>query len=942
MKVRNEVKGMERYTVIDLETTGQSPAKGDKIIEVGITVIENNKIVEEYATFLNPGKSIPAFITNLTGIDDEDVASAPSFSEKAEEITAFFKDSYLVAHNVPFDLGFLNGELKNIGLEGLKTPVIDTVELSRILHPKAPSFKLSHLTEYLDIHHDDPHRAASDAYVTAKLLIKLINKLATLPYETVDHLIKLEKKLKSDLYPLLHEQLEKLAFSTTNPQGIETYRGLAFKQLEETEKEDIYIDTSFGDFLDHIYEDNGALEQTLSEYEKREGQREMSEVIHDAFQMHKHALIEAETGTGKSLAYLLPAIYESLKYKKRLVISTFTTQLQSQLLEEEIPLIRKLLNPPFSIALLKGKTHYISLEKFEKELAETEYDNYDITLSKAIILVWLTETDTGDIDEIHLPSSGYLFYQRVSTDKEGYTDASSPWFKKSYYQKAKRLAQKADIIVTNHALICTDMFNDYEILPAYEKIIIDEAHHFQEIAASHYGLKVDYPNMLYTLNQLGQHDEESKLFAKILRQIKASNHIPLDKWNEILANAKNEIDDLFRQIFQYVVEQNYRDKSLSDIGRTQYRFENGKEKSEKWKLIIEMVSRLIFYLRDLIHILSMVEESFAKQENFDKMDKDELKGNIQNIQTFIDLLEQLFLTGDSNEEVKWIEIEAFGAKNAVYLYSEPIDMSRLLSNDFFNSKECVILTSATLTMKKSFSFIQNELGIETEKLLTRKIDSPFSYQSQVQLFVPNDFPDIKYGKIEDFISAVSEAILSLAEVTNGRMLVLFTSYDMLRKTYYLLKESLESHAFVLLAQGISSSSRMRLKKNFQTFDQAILLGTSSFWEGVDIPGEDLSALMIVRLPFQPPDHPKYEAKSTYLKAEGRNAFMELALPHAVIRFKQGFGRLIRSKSDRGIVFICDTRIINARYGKYFIDSIPDVPLTNTSTKELIDKAKDWF
>lgn len=930
---------MERYTVIDLETTGQSPAKGDKIIEVGIAVIENNEIVDSYATFINPGIPIPAFITNLTGIDDKVVASAPSFSEKADEITAFFKDSYLVAHNVPFDLGFLNGELKNLGMKGLKKPVIDTVELSRILYPKAPSFKLSQLCDYLEIYHDDPHRAASDAYVTAKLLIKLKNKLAAVPYETVDHLLKLEKKLKSDLYPLLKEQLDKSAFSVTNPPGIETYHGLAFKEIEDTDSEDVHIDTSFGDYLDHIYEKNGALQQTLPDYEKREGQRHMSELIHDAFQTHRHALIEAGTGTGKSLAYLLPAVYEALSTGKRLVVSTFTTQLQSQLLEEEIPLIRKLLNLPFSIALLKGKTHYISLEKFEKELADSEHDNYDIALTKAMILVWLTETNTGDIEEIHLPASGYFFYQRVSTDKEGYSDAYSPWFKKSYYQKAKRLAQKADIIVTNHALICTDMFNDFEILPAYEKIIIDEAHHFQEIASSHYGLKLDYANMLYTLNQLGQHDEASKLFAKILRQ--HTDHLPVDKWDETLINTKNEIDDLFRQIFQYVVEQNKRNKSLSDIGRIQYRFDE-KETSNHWKLIIEMVTRLIFYLRDLIHMLSLTEESFAKQKNYDKLDRDELRQHIETIQLFIDRLEHLFLTENSNDQVKWIEIEASRAQNAVYLYSEPIDMSNILPNDFFNKKDSVILTSATLTMKNSFSFIQRELGLDKDRLITKNIDSPFSYENQVQLLIPNDFPDIKSGKQEEFIYATSEAILSLAEVTSGRMLVLFTSYDMLKKTYYVLRESLESRPFALLAQGISSSSRSRLKKNFQTFEQAILLGTSSFWEGVDIPGDDLSALMIVRLPFQPPDHPKYEAKAAYLKAAGRNAFMELALPHAVIRFKQGFGRLIRSKRDRGIVFICDTRIITARYGKYFIDSIPQVPLNNTSTKALVEKTKDWF
>lgn len=245
-------------------------------------------------------------------------------------------------------------------------------------------------------------------------------------------------------------------------------------------------------------------------------------------------------------------------------------------------------------------------------------------------------------------------------------------------------------------------------------------------------------------------------------------------------------------------------------------------------------------------------------------------------------------------------------------------------------------------MKNSFDYIQKRLGLITDRLITKKIASPFSYKNQVQLLVPNDFPDIKYGNIDDFIYATCEAILSLAEITEGRMLVLFTSYDMLKKSYTLLKETIDTGKYVLIGQGITSGSRSRLKKNFQTFDHAILLGTSSFWEGVDIPGDDLSCLVIVRLPFQPPNHPVFEAKSNLLKEAGKNAFMDLSLPNAVIKFKQGFGRLIRSSSDRGIVFICDARIIKTRYGKYFTDSIPDVPISFNSTQELLDKAEEWF
>ena len=933
---------MDKYVVIDLETTGHSPVKEDRIIEVGIVVIENNEITDSYSSLFNPKISIPPFISNLTGIVDEDVVDAPQFYEKADKITSLFEDSYLIAHNVPFDLGFLNSELESNGLPPLKNPVLDTVELARILYPKAPSYKLSQLAEYLAINHKDPHRALSDAFVTAKLFLKLKEKLASLPYETINHLLKLEKMFKSDLYGLLTERQEKLAFSSIENKGLDSYRGLAFKYTEVPKVEHDPLTVSFGDYLDGIYEANGSMQAYIKRYEKRNGQREMSETIFDAFKVHHHALIEAETGTGKSLAYLIPAIYEAVKEKKRIIISTYTTQLQTQLLEDEIPLIRKLLKFPFKAALLKGKSNYISLEKFERELDSEHQDNYDIVLTKAMILVWLTETDTGDIDEIQLPTSGYFFYKKISTDSEGYTDVYSPWFSRSYYQKARKNAQQADLVITNHALLCTDMFNDYQFLPAYDKVIIDEAHHIEATASRHYGMKIDYINMQFILNQLGS-TEETKSVGRLVSAYSINkDQLPLEKWDHILIQTKYEIDDLFRNLFQYVVEQQKYNTSLSDIGRTQYRFENDKEEPGKWNTLLEMVTRLTFYLRDLIHILALIEQHLDKEEVLDKNDRDNLKGNMQLLQSFIDGLEQLFLLEDPIKKVKWIELDTYGSKNAVYLYSEPTNISSLLTRDFFDKKDSVILTSATLTMKNSFSFIETRLGLPADRLLTKKINSPFSYQDQVQLMIPNDFPDVKHGSLDEFIYATCEAILSLAEITKGRMLVLFTSYDMLKKSYALLKEIIDTNKYVLIGQGISSGSRSRLKKNFQTFDQAILLGTSSFWEGVDIPGEDLSCLMIVKLPFQPPNHPIYEAKANELKSTGKNAFIDLSLPNAVIKFKQGFGRLIRSTNDRGIVFVCDARIVKARYGKFFTDSIPDVPLTFASTKELMHKAETWF
>ncbi|SDJ67876.1 ATP-dependent DNA helicase DinG [Sediminibacillus albus] len=934
---------MQKFAVVDLETTGHTPSKGDRIIEIGIVVVDNGLVVKKFSSLVNPDTSIPPFISSLTGISDEDVADAPEFEDIVDEVIECFEDAYIVAHNIPFDLGFLNYEIQAAERKPLKQPAIDTVELARILMPQSPGFKLGQLSDYLALRHDDPHRALSDADVTAKLLLFLFTKLEALPLETLTQLQELESRLKSDLFAVLQSYIDEASFTETLRNDLEVHRGIALKKFDLLEDTHIEAMPAFGDFLDDIYNEGGKIADYMADYEIRPGQREMSETVYDAFESKQHALVEAETGTGKSLAYLVPAIYQSLSKGKRIVISTHLTQLQSQLLEKEIPLLKSMLSLPFKAALIKGKQHYLSLSKFEREVFSSQQDNYDIALTKAILLVWLTETNTGDIDEVQLPSSGKKYFRSISTDTEGYLDPHSPWFSRSFYQRVRNQVQRANIVITNHSLFCTDLNSDYQLLPSYKLAIIDEAHHLETTAAKHFGLKLDYVGLQHLLNRIGT-TEPGDWFNNIVKQGQLLREgLVEEDWDRLWQQAKIEADELFRYIFNYVVERNQRDVAVNDIGRFQYRFQEDKEVAQKWNTIKEMATRLTFFLRDLIHILSFAKSNYnVKQPGMDTAEvQEELQNNIDSLQKVIDDLEHFFLS-DDEKQVKWVEIEAYGAKNAVYLYSEPVEVSHVLFEGLFQKKDSIILTSATLSMKKSFQFIRERLGLPEEGTIEKKITSPYQYDNQVQLLVPNDFPDIKSGNQETFIYSVCEAVYSLAEVTNGRMLVLFTSYDMLRKSYQILRELTEEQDFMLIAQGISSGSRARLKKNFQAFDRSILLGTSSFWEGVDIPGSDLSCLVIVRLPFQPPDHPVYEAKSAQIKNTGKNPFMELSLPNAVIRFKQGFGRLIRSSTDRGIVFICDERIIKARYGKYFTESIPDVPITYDSTNNLMKKAEEWL
>jgi len=922
-----------KFVIVDLETTGHSPEQGDRIIEIGIVLIKNGEIYKTYSSLINPEQDISPFISNLTNITNEDVRDAPIFSEIAKEIIGFFNDAYFVAHNVPFDLRFLNGELENANFPILRNQTIDTVEVSRIMFPQASSYKLNELAEYMGIEHTTPHRALADALVTAKILFKIKSKFRNLPYETLSQLLKLEAYFQSDLYEILQSQRDQLAFNRKDEDNFNSYQGIAFKKRREIRGKDIHYSDQFGPLLDDIYEKNGRLEEALKDYEKRSGQRKISEVIFDSLLHKNHCLIEAGTGIGKTIGYLIPAIFKSVTDGERLILSTYTTQLQAQLINKEIPLLKKILPFPFEVAMLKGQRHYLSLERFIAELNHPNFvNNYDIALTKAMILVWITETDSGDIDEIQLSKSGYYFFEQVSTKAEGRLDPQSPWFKYSYYIKAKQQAQAADLIVTNHALLCTDLYNDYEFIPTYKYAIIDEAHHFEQAASKQMALTVENTVINYTLNQLGNIEEMK--FIPLLKEglLQSLN------WNQIFEETKQTVNELFQAVTSYVNNTQRGKGNTSDTGRKQYRLTMENESNGSWDSIGEMASNTIFRLKEITQILFKISRQIEdKNPHSEKREKD-IYHFIDTLDIYTDTLISFFNMDNLSEKVKWVEIES---DERVYLYEKPLSVAEFLQEGFFSQKDSVVFTSATLTMKDSFTHMIRQLGLSKENLITKQIQSPYDYEDQVLFMVPKDFPQINQEE-EEFIYATCEAISSITEITKGKTLVLFTSYHMLRKCYYLLQETIDTNEYRLIGQGISSGSRSRLQKNFQTFEKSILLGTSSFWEGIDIPGEDLSSLIIVRLPFQPPNDPVYEAKAKELEKEGKNAFFSLSLPEAVIRFKQGFGRLIRSHKDRGTIFVCDSRMMTASYKSFFTKSIPNLKIHYDDTNQLIKRLKDWF
>ncbi|MEH7093438.1 ATP-dependent DNA helicase DinG [Neobacillus vireti] len=931
---------LNKFVVIDLETTGNTPKKGDRIIQFAAVVIENGKITEQFSSLINPQKPIPVFIEELTGINDEMVKDAPLFTEITEKVQSLLEGAYFVAHNVLFDLSFLQEELLQAGSGGFYGSVLDTVEMARILYPTADSYKLSDLAEKENLSHDRPHQADSDALVTAELFLILLRRLSLLPVITVRQLTQLSGGLKSDLQLFLEEVGETFE-GPAQSDSIEILNDIALKKesiekgIENLEKENVKYPEGDEEKVEII-------QNSINSFVKRAGQFKMMDTVYESLRLSRHTLIEAGTGVGKSLGYLLPIAYFAKQNNQPIIVSTHTIQLQEQLLSKEIPLLTKILPFEIKAVLLKGRNHYLNLEKFHQTLMD-ENDNYDTTLTKMQILVWLTETVTGDRDELNLSSGGQFYWNKIREEQTSlYEDKG--WQDRDFYQKAKRNAQSADIIITNHSLLLNDIKGGGSILPASDYVVIDEAHHLEKVASRYFGYTLDYLSTRLLFSQFGTYEQKQLFYdmEQLTSRLPAAKtqFVTTFELNQLVLDVHYELDEFFKLMALYA-----KTKAANKKGtyRIKVRY-NSNDGGRERKALVHSAERLSFLLKDLINEIDSRLNWLKAEKNTLSIPElhqvEDAFGFIAELDEFRTILISCFIK--DSKEVKWIEMDTRSPQNITTFLAQPATVAVHLKEKFFQNKKAVILTSATLSVNHSFEYIMRELGLEANATVQVSIPSPFVYKDQVQLLIPEDLPEINSVSLEEYVIGITEHIITIAEATKGRLLILFTAFDMLKKTYELIKESGFLHEYVLIAQGISSGSRSRLTRNFQRYEKAILLGTSSFWEGVDIPGEDLSCLVIVRLPFSPPDEPLTEAKCQLIVQQGRNAFSDYSLPEAILRFKQGFGRLIRTETDRGVIIVFDRRIVTTQYGKAFLKSIPPVPVKKGKMTELASFIQKWL
>jgi len=621
--------------------------------------------------------------------------------------------------------------------------------------------------------------------------------------------------------------------------------------------------------LEKVFAPGGWLARHHPKYEYRPGQLEMAESVEAALENRRHLIVEAGTGTGKTLAYLVPLLRSGL----RTVISTGTKNLQEQLFYKDIPFLKKLF-PQMRVTLMKGRQNYLCRQKLYDLEKQPVLSGMEELQQYPKLREWEERTEVGDRAELRwLPDASEL-WKKVDARSEACTGQKCQQFERCFITKMHQRAQESDLLIVNHHLFFADLAlrqNDYAaLLPDFAALVFDEAHDMEDVATQYFGVEVSS----YRVEELAR-DTEATLKMKGIK----SQEVPAAV-GELRRRAELFFDLFPRKEGRASFDQ--RDSFLQ-VNRGAY-------------------SGLANGLMLLQTELSRIPER-----------PEEINNLSQRAQELRAILEVIMESHERNL-VYWWERRGRG----VFLQATPIDISALLRERLFEKVETVILTSATLAVGGTFDFLKRRLGVQNAQ--ERVLESHFDYARQALLYTPVHLPDPRQP---DFARQAAEEIVQLLKTTRGRAFVLFTSYAQMRDVYERVQPCLR---YPMMIQG--SMPRTELLDRFRSTPHAVLFGTSSFWQGVDVQGEQLSAVLIDRLPFAVPTDPITAARIRQINEEGGNAFAEYQVPQAVITLKQGFGRLIRSESDRGILVMLDHRLMRMPYGRVFLESLPPYHKTN--------------
>jgi ATP-dependent DNA helicase DinG len=619
--------------------------------------------------------------------------------------------------------------------------------------------------------------------------------------------------------------------------------------------------------MQEVFGPGGMLEKCMmGAYEHRPAQLEMAEAVDDAFENHHHVIVEAGTGTGKTLAYLLPAICSG----RRVVISTATKSLQEQLYQKDVPFLQKHFAPNLKVAVMKGRSNFLCLAKMYALAEQPMLRGMEEMDAFRQIRDWSKLSETGDRAELtFLPDDSEL-WSRIDARRDTCTGKKCPQFEQCFLTAMQARAKEADIIIVNHHLFFADLAlkqDDFgSILPEYSAVVFDEAHEMEDVASDYFGQEISN----FRFEELARDADQTMRLAHV------------------------GTPSLLRRT------QRIREKSRAF-------FETFPPRDGRFPFSRQEREAFIEQNREAYDALHNALKGFETEIAALTQRPEEL---VRISRRSFEMRQELSFLFESNEKnyVYWFERRNKG----VFLAATPIDVSQILREKLFEAFDTVILTSATLTVAGRFEFIRHRMGLDHAK--ETALPPEFDYGEQALLYLPQRMPDVRDG---GFSSKAADEIATLLELSEGRAFCLFTSYAQMNDLYQRLEQRL---GFPLLLQG--TAPRSVLLERFKGTPNSVLFATASFWQGVDVPGEQLSCVIVDRLPFAVPSDPIVAARVRALQEEGRNPFSEFQVPQAVLSLKQGFGRLIRTKTDRGVLALLDTRIQRMPYGKIFLESLP--------------------